>query len=207
MSEPLVRVEGRAAALVRPNINTDIIAPPGRGNRADAFGPPNDGAARVFGPWRYDETGAERPDFVLNRPPFRDARFLVAGPNFACGSSRESAPMWLYAFGFRCILAPSFGGIFYDNCFRNGLLPMIVPDATIAQLAAQADNGAIFSLDLEAGRFEAPGGMALPITLPAFRHHQLLTGADELTITLQRIDEIDRYQAQAQRERPWVWQA
>jgi 3-isopropylmalate/(R)-2-methylmalate dehydratase small subunit len=206
MSAPLTRIAGPAAALVRPNINTDIIAPPGRANKPDAFGPPDDGAARVFGPWRYDEQGAEKPEFVLNRPPFRAARFLLAGPNFACGSSRESAPLWLHAFGLRCILAPSFGGIFYDNCFRNGLLPMVVDEATIARLAISAGTGFAFTLDLIERRIAAPDGTVLPIDLPSFRYHQLLTGQDELTITLQRTTEIDRYQARSRTEQPWLWQ-
>jgi 3-isopropylmalate/(R)-2-methylmalate dehydratase small subunit len=207
MSAPLDRIAGCAAALVRPNINTDVIAPPARGNKADAFGKPDDGAARVFGPWRYDEQGRELPDFVLNRPPFRAARFLIGGSNFACGSSRETAPLWLYAFGIRCIIAPSFGGIFFDNCFRNGLLPMVLPMALIEQLAAQAESGAAFSLDLAERRIDTPDGTSLPIQLPAFRHHQLLTGEDELTITLQRTDEIDRYQDLSRREAPWLWQS
>jgi 3-isopropylmalate/(R)-2-methylmalate dehydratase small subunit len=206
MSAPLTRVAGPAAALLRPNINTDIIAPPGRANKPDAFGPPDDGATRVFGPWRYDEHGSERPDFVLNQPPFRAAHFLLAGPNFACGSSRESAPQWLHAFGLRCILAPSFGGIFYDNCFRNGLLPMVVDEAIIARLATAAEMGAAFTLDLVERRIEAPDGTVLPIDLPSFRYHQLLTGQDELTITLQRTAEIDRYQARSRIEQPWLWQ-
>jgi 3-isopropylmalate/(R)-2-methylmalate dehydratase small subunit len=205
MSVPLVQADGVAAVIAKPNINTDVIAPPARAGKADAFGPQDDGAARLFGPWRYNGDGSEREDFILNRPPFRQARFLIAGPNFACGSSRETAPAWLHAFGIRVILAPSFGGIFYDNCFRNGLLPLIVEPASLAGMEPAAERGEIFRLDLPARVLRLPDGAALPIDIPGFRLHQLISGEDELAITMREVGRIDSYQQRSRAITPWIW--
>jgi 3-isopropylmalate/(R)-2-methylmalate dehydratase small subunit len=205
VSAPLTRVSGPAAALLQPNINTDIISPVVRRVGTGQLAAATDGAARVFGPWRYDEAGVERPNFVLNRPPFRSARFLIAGPNFGCGSSRETAVLWLAAFGVRCVVAPSFGPIFYDNCFRNGVLPLVVDEPMAAWLGAASETGAPFLLDLPDNRLVAPNGIELEIVLPAFRRALLVTGEDEVSITLARADEIDLYQAGARRDRPWIW--
>jgi 3-isopropylmalate/(R)-2-methylmalate dehydratase small subunit len=202
---PLVRVEGVAAALLEPNINTDVIAPTVRRTGGKQIESVSDGAARLFGAWRYDESGAERPDFVLNRPPFRHARFLIAGVNFACGSSRESAALWLRDFGIRCVIAQSFGGIFFDNCFRNGILPMQAGAEMIGALAEEARSGALFRLDLEEGSVSSAGGRSLPIVLPAFRRQLLMTGGDEIAITLGRDAEITAYQSEARATAPWIW--
>jgi 3-isopropylmalate/(R)-2-methylmalate dehydratase small subunit len=202
---PLVRVEGVAAALLEPNINTDLIAPTVRRTGGKQIESVTDGARRLFGVWRYDDSGLERPDFVLNRPPFRHARFLIAGQNFACGSSRETAALWLRDFGIRCIIAQSFGGIFFDNCFRNGILPMQTSAEMIAVLADEARSGAIFRLDLEQGVVSSASGRSLPIVLPAFRRQLLMTGGDEIAITLGRDAEITSYQLESQAGTPWIW--
>ncbi len=131
--------------------------------------------------------------------------FLIAGPNFACGSSRESAAQWLRAFGIRCIIAPSFGGIFFDNCFRNGMLPLVLPIDQVETLAQEAEREGAFALDLEAGELRVPDGDVIPVTLPAFRRSILIHGADELGITLMQTAEIDRYQAAAKARHPWIW--
>jgi 3-isopropylmalate/(R)-2-methylmalate dehydratase small subunit len=205
----LVTLSGAAAPLLRPDINTDTIAPLVRG--ASGLQPVGlrsreELAQRLFGPWRYQADGSENPDFVLNQPPFRAARFLVGGPNFACGSSRETAATMLNAFGIRCIVAPSFGLIFYDNCFRNHMLPLVLDEPTVRDLAAQAATGADFALDLQAMTLTPPDGRTIAFTLPEFRRSMLLQGADEVAVTLAREEQIAAYQSRVRAERPWELQ-
>jgi 3-isopropylmalate/(R)-2-methylmalate dehydratase small subunit len=205
ISEPLVTLEGVAAALLQANINTDVIAPTVRRVGRNQLGAIHDGGKRLFGAWRYDIEGVERADFVLNQAPFRKARFLIAGENFACGSSRESAASWLRDFGIRCVIAPSFGGIFYDNCFRNGVLPVQMPAPIVLDLAAQAASGGVFRLNVAAGWLLAPSGATWQVSLPAFRRGLLLSGGDEITLTQRRRAEIVDKQAQLRSHTPWVW--
>lgn len=204
----LVTLSGPAAAILKPDINTDTIAPLVRGTS----GPQPAGirtqaelAQRLFGPWRYAADGSENPDFVLNQSPFRQAKFLLAGPNFACGSSRETAATMLDAFGIRCVIAPSFGLIFHDNCFRNHMLPLVMDWATVQGLAQLAADGAPFELDLQACTLTPPGGHAFAFSLPSFRRDMLLQGADEVAVTLARERQISAYQSQARAARPWEW--
>jgi 3-isopropylmalate/(R)-2-methylmalate dehydratase small subunit len=205
----LVTLSGPAAPLLRTDVNTDTIAPLVRaasGLQPVGLRSREELAQRLFGPWRYQADGSENPDFVLNQPPFRAARFLVAGPNFACGSSRETAATMLNAFGIRCIVAPSFGLIFYDNCFRNHMLPLVLDEPTVRELAAQAVTGADFALDLEAMTLTPPDGRAIGFSLPEFRRSMLLQGADEVAVTLAREDQIAAYQQRVRAERPWELQ-
>lgn len=202
----LIKLCGPAAPLPLPDINTDIIAPLVR--RADGQQPVGlrsreELAQRLFGPWRYRADGEENPDFVLNREPFRKARFLVAGPNFACGSSRETAATMLEAFGIRCVIAPSFGQIFYDNCFRNHMLPLAVDSATAERLAELAAGGENFELDMAAMALHLPDGQHLTFSLPRFRRAMLLEGRDEVEVTLSRLSAIDAYRAHVASSRPW----
>lgn len=202
----LIELRGPAAALMQPDINTDIIAPLVR--RADGQQPVGlrsreELSQRLFGPWRYRSDGSENPDFVLNRAPFRHARFLVGGPNFACGSSRETAATMLEAFGIRCVIAPSFGQIFFDNCFRNHMLPLVVDPSTVARMAELASTGADFELDLRAMTLGLPDGAMLSFTLPRFRQAMLLEGRDEVEVTLSRASAIEAYQASVAAIRPW----
>jgi 3-isopropylmalate/(R)-2-methylmalate dehydratase small subunit len=206
----LVHLHGPAAPLLRADIDTDTIAPLVRG----IAGPQPAGrrsaeelAQRLFGPWRYDAAGRENPDFVLNREPFRHAPFLIAGPNFACGSSRETAATMLQAFGIRCVIAPSFGGIFRDNCFRNHMLALALPWPQVQALARQAESGAAFTLDVEHCTLTPPDGTALTFELPAYRHRQLLTGADPIALTLEHAGEIEAWRARSRALRPWETQA
>jgi 3-isopropylmalate/(R)-2-methylmalate dehydratase small subunit len=204
----LVRLTGPAAPLLQPDNNTDTIAPLVRGQAGPqpaGIRSQEDLAQRLFGPWRYRPDGSDNPDFVLNRVPFRAARFLIAGPNFACGSSRETAATMLNAFGIRCVVAPSFGGIFHDNCFRNHMLPLALPWETVQRLGAAAASGGTFVLDLERCTLAPPEGEAVAFTLPAFRREMLLKGADEVEVTLGRQDAIAAWQARARVERPWEW--
>jgi 3-isopropylmalate/(R)-2-methylmalate dehydratase small subunit len=197
---------GPAAPLLQADINTDTIAPLVRGHggpQPAGFRSQAELARRLFGPWRYGADGTENPDFVLNRPPFRQARFLLAGPNFACGSSRETAATMLNAFGIRCVIAPSFGLIFHDNCFRNHMLALVLDGAEVQALGAVAASGVDFHLDLEACTLRAGNGPSLAFTLPAFRRDLLLQGSDEISLTLARSPEITHYQQRVRDARPW----
>jgi len=206
MKPGLAVLTGAAAPLLQADINTDTIAPLVRGHagpqpagiRSDA-----ELAQRLFGPWRYLPDGQENPDFVLNQPPFRQATFLIAGSNFACGSSRETAATMLKAFGIRCVIAPSFGLIFHDNCFRNHMLPLALDEATVMRLGAQAACGGAFTLDLQTCTLVPPGGPPIPFTLPEFRRDMLMSGADEVEVTLRRQEAIAAWQANSRRQRPW----
>lgn len=206
----LIELRGPAAAMLSPNINTDIIAPlvrAGGGPQPAGIRSDTELAQRLFGPWRYDSSGAENPDFVLNQPPFREARFLLAGPNFACGSSRETAATMLKAFGIRCVIAPSFGQIFQDNCFRNHMLPLVLDLEIVQRLGTLAGSGADFLLDVARSTLIAPGGSEYRFSLPSFRQAMLLRGEDEVAITLGRADQISAYQQTAKTRRPWEWSA
>ncbi len=203
----LITLTGPAAALLQPDINTDTIAPlvraAGGGPQPAGIRSREELAQRLFGPLRYRADGSDNPGFVLNQAPFRQARFLLAGPNFACGSSRETAATMLEAFGVHCVIAPSFGEIFFDNCFRNHMLPLVMDLPTVTRLATQAADGAAFSLDLQANTLTPPDGQPISFTLPAFRRDMLLTGADEVTVTLAREAQIAAYQRAARVARPW----
>jgi 3-isopropylmalate/(R)-2-methylmalate dehydratase small subunit len=162
-------------------------------------------ARRLFSTWRYDSQDIELPEFVLTRAPFRQARFLIAGANFGCGSSRDTAPRMLSAFGIRCIVASSFGGIFYDNCFKIGLLPMVVGSEAVESLAGEAAGGDQFTLNVAAKTITAPSGKTWHFELPSFRSEQLLTGADDIALTLRRSSEISAYQERERASRPWTF--
>ncbi|MDB5410377.1 MAG: leuD [Rhodospirillales bacterium] len=204
----LIEVAGPAAPMLTPNINTDAIAPLYRPATAGSPRPftqtDEERAKNLFAGLRYDLADDELPDFVLNRPPFRSAKFILALDNFACGSSRESAVWYLYAFGIRCVVAPSFGEIFFDNCFKNGLLPLVLDAATIRELAAEAATGADFTLDVRRATLTAPSGRTIEFTLSDFRREALLTGADEIAMTQRREAAIAAHQERQRRERPWV---
>ncbi len=207
----LTTLVGPAAPLLVANINTDMIAPmytPGTPGQPKSFTMSREGLARhLFASWRYDKQDHELPDFVLNRAPFRSAKFIIGGTNFGCGSSRDTAPRMLEAFGIRCVVAPSFGGIFFDNCFKAGVLPMVLDSVVVEALAAEADGGEDFALDVAAQTLTSPSGKTWRFDLPAFRREQLLTGADDITLTLRRNNEIQAYQARERAVRPWTFLA
>jgi 3-isopropylmalate dehydratase small subunit len=207
--EPLTHLSGPAAPLVRNNINTDLIAPmytPGSAGQPRGMAMTRaDLAHMLFAGWRYDKQDRELPDFILNREPFRHARFLIGGVNFGCGSSRDTAPKMLSAFGIRCVIAPSYGAIFYDNCFKSGVLPVMVNEATIKELADEADAGGDFALDLAAQNLTTPSGRTLNFDVPAFRREQLLVGADDIELTMRRNAEILEYQKRERAMRPWTF--
>ncbi len=198
--EKFTRLTGVAAALERRNVDTDVIIRIER-----LFGPSREEMGRwAFEALRYLEDGGENPDFVLNRPAFRQASILVAGDNFGCGSSREGAVWALWAFGIRAVIAPSFGTIFANNCFQNGLLPVAVAEEAVEGLMAEA-TGAAFSVDLEACEIRAPSGRIVAFEVEPRRRQALLAGLDEVAATLQREDEIAAFQARDRERRPWLY--
>ncbi len=208
-------MRGAAAPLLRANIDTDTIAPGSRSaarQKAIEFSEKGSStlADDLFAGWRYDESGAELPDFVLNRPEFRAAPILLTGPNFGCGSSRESAVWMLKEWGVRCVVAPSFGEIFYGSCFKNAVLPLQLGESVIAQLALEAAPGApsaIFEVDLERNVMHTPQGRKIPIEIPAIRRSALLEGLDEIDLTLKRDAEISRFERIAAGSAAWLYAA
>ncbi len=206
---PLITLSGPAAPFLIDNVNTDQIAPMYRPAQAGVLRglavKRDDLAGMLFAGLRYDTQDREIPDFVLNRPPFRTACFLLGGANFGCGSSRDTAALMLSAFGIRCVIAPSFGEIFRDNCFNAGMLPLVLPHDTITALAAEAQDGSAFFLDVAAQSLRSPSGRVESFDVPVFRREQLLTGADEITLTLQRNAEIVAYQERECAAHPWVF--
>ena len=160
----------------------------------------------LFAEMRYDEKGAENPDFVLNRPQYRKAGILVAGDNFGCGSSREHAPWALLDFGISCVISTSFADIFYNNCFKNGILPVVVSAGDLEKLMDDAGRGAnaTLSVDLEAQTIKGPDGGKVHFEIDEGRKHRLLNGIDDIGETLQKAPAIDAFEKQMAVSRPWI---
>jgi 3-isopropylmalate/(R)-2-methylmalate dehydratase small subunit len=199
--QPFTMITGPAAPLLRANIDTDVII---RIERLTSV--PREQLGRyAFEALRYRINGSEDPDFVLNRTNFRNAPILIAGDNFGCGSSREGAVWALMAAGLRCVIAESFGDIFYNNCFQNGVLPVVLPVAAVSQLAREAANGALLTVDLVEQKVLTPQGEAIAFDIDAQRRQALLEGLDEISLTLKRLSEIVAWQSQDRNVRPWIW--
>ncbi len=200
MLTPFARFTGIAAPLLRNNIDTDQIIP-GRELmkvQKEGFG------KGLFAGLRYQAGGAENPDFVLNQEPFRKAQVLIAGENFGCGSSRETAAWALRDFGFRCLIAPSFGAIFTSNCFRTGLLPISLEPQVVQAIAAElGDHGHLIAVDLQAGVLEVVSTFAFQI--PPLQREMLLRGLDAVDFTLTFETDIGDFQARDRVARPWVY--
>jgi 3-isopropylmalate/(R)-2-methylmalate dehydratase small subunit len=160
----------------------------------------------LFDEMRYDDAGNEIPDFVLNKPQYRDAQILVAGDNFGCGSSREHAPWAIKDFGIRCVIAPSYADIFYNNCFKNGILPIALPQEQVDVLMKEAEKGANarIEVDLEAQTVSTSEGQVFSFEVDAFKKHCLLEGLDDIGLTLEKAAAIESFEAQAAQARPWV---
>lgn len=196
------KLTGVAAPLLRANIDTDAIIPV---RWIVNFG--QDLGQGLFGGWRYGENDAENPAFILNQPPYRKARILLAGQNFGCGSSREEAVWALLGFGIRCVIAPSFGDIFFENSFKNGLLPVMLDGDKVAALA-DAIGGApepVLAVDLASCTVGVPGSSALSFHIEESRRRALLLGLDEVDLTLTRAADIDAFQAADRSRRPWIY--
>ncbi|MGE0720008.1 MAG: 3-isopropylmalate dehydratase small subunit [Alphaproteobacteria bacterium] len=202
--EQFVRVTGIAVPMLRINIDTDQMVP-----GPELLRVRNEGhAASLFAGARYLKDREPNPEFILNREPWSRAEVLLADRNFGCGSSREAAPKALREYGFRALIAPSFGGIFFSNCFRNGLLPVELPIEAVRSIARQmeeAQGNARVTVDLEAQLVTAPDGTAYAFTAPATLRRMLLDGVDEIDMTLARGAEIAAWRASDSARRPWAY--
>jgi 3-isopropylmalate/(R)-2-methylmalate dehydratase small subunit len=201
--EKFIRVTGTAVAMMKDNIDTDVIIPAKRlvGYKREELG------AFAFEAYRYRPDRSDNPDFILNQPRYRDAKILVAGENFGCGSSRESAVWALAGFGFRCVIAPTFGDIFTNNAFQNGMLLIWLPKAQVERLAAEIEASAAPSMtvDLQRRVIAAPSGAETPFEVDAERRQALLEGRDEIGMTLARDADILAFQERDRAARPWVY--
>ena len=193
---------GVAAPLNILNIDTDMIIPKQflKTIKRSGLG------KNLFDEMRYDRDGSEMADFVLNRAPYRQAEILVAGDNFGCGSSREHAPWALLDFGIRCVISTSFADIFYNNCFKNGILPIVVsPDERDALLADAADTeNPELSIDLVAQTIRRPNGVTISFEVDAFRKKCLLEGLDDIGLTMEKSGSIDDFEANRTQQQPWL---
>ena len=201
--EKFTKLTGVAAPLPMINVDTDMIIPKQFLKTIERTGL----GRSLFFDMRYDADGVEVPDFVLNRAPYRKASILVSGENFGCGSSREHAPWALLDFGIRCVIAPSFGDIFYNNCFKNGILPVRVNEAEIEKLTDDAGRGAnaTLTIDLENQEITGPDGGLVAFEVDPFRKHCLLNGLDEVALTLEKATRIDAYEAENKAAQPWLY--
>ena len=193
---------GVAAPLPLINVDTDMIIPKQYLKTIKRTGL----GSALFSEMRYDEAGAENPDFVLNQPAYRQASILVAGDNFGCGSSREHAPWALLDFGIKCVVATSFADIFYNNCFKNGILPIVLPQEDVDKLMEDAERGAnaTVTVDLESQEIRGPDGGVIGFDLDPFRRHCLLNGLDDIGLTMEKADHIDTFETRVGAERPWL---
>ncbi|MDW3117951.1 3-isopropylmalate dehydratase small subunit [Roseovarius pacificus] len=200
--EKFEKLTGIAAPLPLINVDTDMIIPKQflKTIKRSGLG------VNLFDEMRYDDDGNEIPDFVLNKPQYREAEILVAGDNFGCGSSREHAPWAIKDFGIRCVIAPSFADIFFNNCFKNGILPIALPQDQIDVLMKDAEKGsnARMIVDLENQTITTSDGEVFPFEVDQFKKHCLLEGLDDIGLTMEKAPAIDAFEAKAGTERPWV---
>ena len=205
MSREFTRLRAVAAPFPSPNIDTDAILPARYLKRIEIAGL----GKVLFNEWRYTGEGTERPEFVLNQAPYRNAQVLVAGANFGCGSSRENAVWALYDYGIRCVIAPSFGDIFYTNAVGYGLLPVVLPPPQVESLLAElaAAPGTQVEVDLPAQEIRLGAGGVASFSIDAAAKHRLVNGLDEIALTLEREAEIAAFEERRRRERPWLYPA
>lgn len=193
---------GVAAPMPLVNIDTDMIIPKQflKTIKRSGLG------INLFDEMRYDGDGSEIEDFVLNKPAYRNAEIIVAGDNFGCGSSREHAPWALLDFGIRCVISTSFADIFFNNCFKNGILPIVLPQEQIDLLMDDAENGAnaTLTVDLENQVITRPDGGTIAFDVDPFRKHCLLNGLDDIGQTMEKSASIDTFEAKTATVRPWV---
>jgi len=210
--EKFITLNGVVAPLDRPNVDTDAIIPKQflKSIKRSGFGP------NLFDEWRYLDRGepgvdcSNRPlnkDFVLNQARYQGASVLLARDNFGCGSSREHAPWALEDYGFRCVIAPSFADIFYNNCFKNGLLPIVLDADIVEQLfkETQTTKGYTLAIDLPSQTVTAPSGESFSFEVDDFRKHCLLNGLDDIGLTLQNVDDIKTFEASYKAASPWLF--
>jgi len=200
--DKFTKLTGIAAPLPLINVDTDMIIPKQflKTIKRSGLG------VNLFDEMRYDRQGGEIADFVLNKPAYRDAQILIAGDNFGCGSSREHAPWALLDFGIRCVISTSFADIFYNNCFKNGILPIVLPQEDVDKLMDDAERGsnATVTVDLESQTITGPDGGSITFDVDPFRKHCLLNGLDDIGLTFEKIASIEGFEAKQAQERPWV---
>jgi 3-isopropylmalate/(R)-2-methylmalate dehydratase small subunit len=200
--DPFTTLTGVAAPMPLVNIDTDMIIPKQFLKTIARTGL----GKNLFDEMRYTQDGAEIPDFVLNQPAYRKAEIIIAGDNFGCGSSREHAPWALLDFGIRCVISTSFADIFYNNCFKNGILPIVMPQDVVDVLMADARKGANArqTVDLEAQTVTTSDGQVFPFEVDAHRKHCLINGLDDIGLTLEKVAAIDTFESRAAVLRPWA---
>jgi 3-isopropylmalate/(R)-2-methylmalate dehydratase small subunit len=200
--QPFTTLTGVAAPLRITNVDTDMIIPKQYLKTIKRTGL----GTGLFSEMRYNEDGSENPDFVLNQPAWRKAEILVAGDNFGCGSSREHAPWALLDYGIRCVISTSFADIFYNNCFKNGILPITVSPGDLEKLFEDADRGAnaTLTVDLDKQEIRGPDGGVITFNIDAFRKHCLMNGLDDIGLTMVKAPAIDSYEEKAAANRPWL---
>ena len=201
--QPFISLTATAAPLPITNVDTDMIIPKQFLKTIKRTGL----GKNLFDEMRYDEKGNEIPDFVLNKPAYRDAQILISGENFGCGSSREHAPWALLDFGIRCVIASSYADIFYNNCFKNGILPVVLPQEQVDRLMDVARNGsnAKLTIDLEKQEITAPDGSKMAFDVESFRKHCLLNGLDDIGLTLEKAAQIDTFESKQKGHEPWLY--
>ncbi len=193
---------GVAAPMPIINVDTDMIIPKQYLKTIKRTGL----GTGLFAEMRYTDDGADNADFVLNKQAYKDAKILVAGDNFGCGSSREHAPWALLDFGIRCVISTSFADIFYNNCFKNGILPIVVSPEDLEKLMDDAERGAnaTLTVDLEAQEVRGPDGGVVTFDIDPFRKHCLLNGLDDIGLTMEKADRIDAFEEKTSLARPWA---
>jgi 3-isopropylmalate/(R)-2-methylmalate dehydratase small subunit len=193
---------GVAAPFPLINVDTDMIIPKQFLKTIKRTGL----GKALFHELRYDEVGREKPEFVLNKPAYRKAQILVAGDNFGCGSSREHAPWALLDFGIRCVISTSFADIFYNNCFKNGILPIVVSPENLKKLMDDAERGAnaTVTIDLAKQEIRGPDGGMIRFDIDPFRKHCLMNGLDDIGLTMEKQRDIDNFERTQAERRPWL---
>ena len=200
--DKFTKLRGVAAPLNMINIDTDKLIPKQFLKTIKRTGL----GKHLFNEMRFNEDGSEKQDFVLNKSAYREASIIVAGDNFGCGSSREHAPWALLDFGIKCVISTSFADIFYNNCFKNGILPIVVNKQQLDQLMDDAENGAnaVLDVDLEAQELVRPSGEKVTFEIDEFRKHCLINGLDDIGLTMEKEENIDNFEKRRAAEQPWV---
>ena len=201
--DKFTKIRAVAAPLPITNVDTDIIIPQKHLRTIERTGL----GKYAFSNIRYNDDGSERDDFVLNKPAYRNAEILIAGENFGCGSSREHAPWALKDFGIKAIIAPSFADIFHGNCFKNGLLPIALPEDIVDEMMKDAEHGAnaVFTIDLENLEITRPDGQVVKFEVDSFRQHCLINGLDDIGLTMVKGDKIAAFEAKQKAQQPWLY--